>query len=220
MNRQEAEALLPWHVAGSLSADEAQAVQAFIDSGQLDPGDIAELQTFAQEVRSVHVDEPAYNPALLDSVLARLDEVPQESILLTSQNDAQPGFFARLREQLQWSLTPAPARWAMGAQFAIVAGLVGLLTVGAGESTTEVISETVAGPQMTREAVFQVGFESTVTAARLSDSLNAVGLEIVGGPSAMGFYLLAPVDETAALAELEAALDATGITVLLQPAPK
>jgi hypothetical protein len=43
MNRQEAQELLPWFVAGTLNEDESRAVQAFIDSGEISKAELNEL---------------------------------------------------------------------------------------------------------------------------------------------------------------------------------
>lgn len=81
MTRQEALELLPWHVAGSLSSAESQAVQAFIDSGGIDSGALAEFTLLAGELGTEAASEPAYRSGLLDDVLARLDEPPQAAAL-------------------------------------------------------------------------------------------------------------------------------------------
>ncbi|MEM6709632.1 MAG: hypothetical protein AAF648_12685 [Pseudomonadota bacterium] len=219
MNRQEAEALLPWHVAGTLSVEEAQAVQAFIDSGEIDAAEIHSLEEFATEIRRVDDDEPAYNPALLDNVMARLDEVPQESISLASNDaEAPAGFFERLLGSLQWSATPGAARWALGAQFAAITGLVVALVVNPGVSGDEVY-ETVAGPAPVAATLpaLSVGFEEGVTEAELRALLTGFDLEIVGGPSTIGLYQIAPRAEGVDLAALAAKLEASTVVLFASP---
>ena len=69
MNRREAQELLPWHIAGTLSAEESQVVQAFIDSGEISSSEVEELSMFAETVASVGEQEPVYNPAILQRAI-------------------------------------------------------------------------------------------------------------------------------------------------------
>lgn len=196
MNRQEAEALLPWHIAGTLSADEAKAVQAFIDSGEIAEAECNELKFVAAEVARVADDEPAYNPQLLDRVLTQLDTVPQEAIAepVLEVSATRPGLLDRLRDALQWQATPTTARWALGAQFALVAALAVLLAAGPQQTVESVDGayETVADTSSGAPAAsFVVAFSADVTLAGVAAELERLELQIVGGPSAIGFYELA-----------------------------
>ena len=86
MNRLEAEQLLPWFVAGSLDSAEADAVQAFIDSGEIPQSQLEELALFAESVAETGAEEPAYDPAILTRAMQQLDQLeqaqPDEPLLL------------------------------------------------------------------------------------------------------------------------------------------
>ncbi|MEM1437311.1 MAG: hypothetical protein AAGG11_24910 [Pseudomonadota bacterium] len=219
MNRQEAEALLPWHLAGTLSADEAQAVQAFIDSGEIAEAELNELKFIAAEVAEVTPSEPSYNPQLLDRVLTQLDTVPQEAIAEpvaeVAPAAAPPGWLDRLRTALQWQATPTTARWALGAQFALVAALAVLVAAGPQQAVAPGKGgyDTVAAPGTAPiTASFSVEFAAAATTSEISGALERLDLQIVGGPSSIGLYELAApaaADLDALRLELEAAPSVT-----------
>ena len=68
MNRQEAEELLPWFVAGALDAEETRAVQAFIDSGEISAEELESVSALATTVAASAADEPAYDPGILSAL--------------------------------------------------------------------------------------------------------------------------------------------------------
>lgn len=231
MNRQEAEELLPWFVAGTLDAVEAQAVQAFIDSGEIDPAELAELAFLNESVAAPGAEEPAYNPELLQRALRQLDGVeqtrpaglpdrlakPDSSSDPATRPQAPAGGIARLLERLQWSLTPPLARIAIAAQFALLLGLVAALTLGGGagdgmdEGGFEVVSGAVAGD-------FTIAFTPAATAEQIGQLLRQQNASIVAGPSALGIYTLA-VPPGAAKNEVLDALQASPATRFVQLVP-
>lgn len=222
MNRQEAEALLPWFVAGTLDPEEAEAVQAFIDSGEISQDELTELAVLAETVTERSATEPAYDPAIVQRAASRLDGVPQdarEAPLVvperpsSSSEPESPGLFERLLERLQWSMTPPLARVAIGAQFALLLGLAVLVGLGDSGETTY---ETVAGPDATR-ADFTISFAAGATEADIRALLLDTNTVIVDGPSALGLYRLRS-DSTADLDEMRERLTASPLTTFVQPA--
>ncbi|MGD8417667.1 MAG: hypothetical protein PVH91_11455, partial [Pseudomonadales bacterium] len=206
MNRREAEELLPWFVAGTLSEEEAQAVQAFIDSGDISTEELAELAVFAETVAEPAPGEPAYNPAVLKKALAQLDgitqEAPEPPLVVgevgrdrgaagrATERDETPGLLRRLLDALQWSATPPLARVVVAGQFALLLGLaliVGMQTRDSGE----VVSETVAGESAALGADFSVSFAPGISEADVRTLLLKHRVSIVGGPSALGIYQIA-----------------------------
>ena len=73
MNKQEAQELLPWFVAGTLSAEESRAVQAFVDSGEIASGELDEYALFAEAVQEQTEHEPVFRQTLLNDVMQQLD---------------------------------------------------------------------------------------------------------------------------------------------------
>ena len=77
MNRREAEQLLPWYVAGALSPEETAGVDALIAAGEISPQMLEQLGVLRESVLEVGAEEPSYDPAILERVMARLDAAPQ-----------------------------------------------------------------------------------------------------------------------------------------------
>lgn len=238
MNRQEAEELLPWFVAGTLDEDEAKAVQAFIDSGEIAREELDALQMVADTVAVPGADEPVYDPAILRRVMGQLDgvtqEAPQEPLVVGeagaslthgatgagsrgagSRSEDQPGLIQRILTLLQWSATPPLARVLVAAQFALLLGLV-MVVAGRDGAPREVISETVAGPVAAQTAAYTLSFSAGASEAEVRALLLANGMSIVAGPSALGIYHVA-IPEDADPAALAAALSTSELVVFLQP---
>lgn len=226
MNLREAEALLPWYVAGTLDAEEAQAVKAFIDSGAIPPAALTELDELQAEVAS-DSHEPAYDPAILNRVMAQLDAIPQEApaedpLVVLGERGAGPtssdgsegltGYFRRLADRLGWSQTPAFARVAVGAQFLLVLGLAAALLFGDG-TPADTEYATVAGPERGDLAIV---FAPGATESDIRTLLRGRALRLVDGPSALGVYRVDAPDE-ADLAALQQALRESPLVQVVTP---
>jgi len=230
MNRQEAEALLPWYVAGALSREEMQAVQVFLDSGEISAAELEELRFVGNALAEPGPEEPGYDPQILERVLGSLDEVPQdapagdEPMVVVRERQkrrrsAEPrtdGWLSGLRDRLQWSMTPPLARIAIGAQFALLVGLATALALGGSEEAEpagyEVVSGAVGGD-------YTLTFAPGVTEAQVRALLLEERASIVAGPSAIGLYTIAfdpEVDTRAAAARIQT----SGLVTFLQPAPQ
>ena len=158
---------MPWFVAGTLSDEEAQAVQAFIDEGGISSTELDTLRALSATVVERHAEDPVYNPAILKRAMGQLKTVvqdPPQVPLVVSEAASATGirasitdFLQRLREGLQWSATPPMARFALIGQLALVLGLAAF--VGSQQlGNTEVISTTVAGTDVQQSADFTLAF--------------------------------------------------------------
>lgn len=221
MNRQEAQELLPWFVAGTLNEQEARAVQAFIDSGEISNAELDELNMFAVAVDEQTADEPAYNPAILNNAMAQLDATQQEAAdepLVVSEAESQrPGFFASLLERLQWSQTPSMAKLAMGAQFAAVLALAIAVAMPGGQDTSEAAYEVVSGSATALQADLTIAFAPDTSEAAARALLLELDAQIVAGPNSLGMYSIAlPADTD--LAQTQTQLSADALITYVQPA--
>ncbi len=232
MNRREAEELLPWFVAGTLPEDEHQAVQAFVDSGEISKAELEEVALFAETVSERGADEPAYNPALLKNALDQLDGVTQEAPevpLVVGEVGAnsgargqagqeRPGLLSRLLDNLQWSLTPPMARLAIAGQFALLLGIA-VLVATTDAPPTDSGYETVSGSASTPQADLSITFAPGIGEADARALLLEHGLQIVAGPSALGLYQLA-APEVADVPALASTLVADPRVIFAQPVPQ
>lgn len=229
MNREEAQALLPWYVAGALSREEMQAVQAFVDNGEISAAEVDVMRVVGSAIIEPGPEEPRYDPQILARVLDQLDDVPQdahdgdEPMVVVRERQAReaatrragPGWFERLRERLQWAATPPLARAAIAAQFALLLGLTVALTLSDAPNE-EAGFETVSGRAV---GDYTLTFAPGVTEAQVRTLLLEERASIVAGPSAIGLYTIVlddGVDADAAARRLQA----SGIVTFLQPAPQ
>ncbi len=221
MNRQEAQELLPWFVAGTLNEQETRAVQAFIDSGEITSTELDELNMFATAVNEQTADEPEYNPAILNKAMAQLDATPQDAIeepLVVGEAEPQRGgFFANLLDRLQWSQTPSMAKLALGAQFAAVLALAVAVAVPGGQDMGGAYYEVVSGTNPALAADFNIAFAPDTTETAVRELLLELDAQIVAGPNSLGMYGIALPAETD-LAQLQAQLNSNALVTYVQPA--
>ena len=191
MTRQEAEDLLPWFVNGTLSHEESRAVQAFIDSGEISHQEVEEVRLFAETIQEQSAEEPAFNPAILDGVMAKLDTVEQEvvdaPVIVQEPRQETEGFFARLFGGFAW---PPMAKLAVAGQFTVLVALSAALltTGGAGEEDHVTVSGTL-------DVDVQIVFAPTTTEAQIRELLISVEGVIVDGPSSLGIYHIDLADD-------------------------
>jgi len=219
MNRQEAQELLPWFVAGTLNEAEARAVKAFIDSGEISKAELDELSLFAEAVNEQSADEPAYNPAILHNAMAQLDATPQEAaaepLVVGEAAPARGGWFARLTERLQWSQTPGFAKLAMGAQFAALLALA-VVIAAPGADSNRGAYEVVSGTPQTLQADLDIAFAPNVSEAAIRELLLGLEAQIVAGPNSLGMYAIA-LPEASNLDVIQEQLGASPLTLFVQP---
>lgn len=228
MNKREAQELLPWFVAGSLSADESRAVQAFIDSGEIKQGELEEFALFAEAVNEQTVDEPEFRPELLSEVMSQLDAVEQVQadpavvVQESGQQETQSeGLWQKIQSAIadfQWSLTPPLAKVAMAGQFALVIALGALLLMQP-DTQQDAAYGTVSGSSSVGQADLTLAVSATATEAQLRVLLTELDAQIVGGPDSLGMYKI-DLPESADLAATLAALQANALVTFAQPVAK
>lgn len=224
MNRQEAEALLPWYVAGALSREEMQAVQGFVDSGEISAARLEELRIVGNALAEPGQEVPRYDPQILARVLGSLDDVPQDApegdtplVVVKERRNRRAsadGWFVELRDRLQWTTIPSLARITIGAQFALLLGLAAALALDGSEEAEPAGFEVVSGAM---RGDYTLTFAPGVTEAQLRALLLEERGSIIAGPSAIGLYTIAfdpEVDASAAAVRIQA----SGLVTFLQAA--
>jgi anti-sigma factor RsiW len=163
--RRQVELLLPFWVNGSLTAAEATAVKAAVSSD-------SELRAQADALRTLRRKLQAHAP----------EDSPGDLGL------------ARLQRAITAETAPRPARWRPSVAAAIAATLagVGVYTLAPDRNVTGDFFTQASGDA---GQVLAVSFRHDATEAQISGLLLARGLVIVDGPSALGLYRLAPVNE-------------------------
>lgn len=232
MNKQEAEELLPWFVAGTLDEEEARAVQAFIDNGEINTEELEELGRFARTVSERQASEPDYDPAILRKAMSQLDGITQEAPEVpvvvgevgsdggaggrVHTPDDGPGLIQRILDALQWSATPPMARVVLAGQFALLFGLAVMIASGPSETLPETGYGTVSGSQTALGVDLSLSFVPGTTEADLRALLLEHQISIVSGPSALGLYQAA-APEGSDIDVLVATLDANPLVLYVQP---
>lgn len=223
MKLSEAEELLPWCVAGTLSEEEARLVQAFIDSGDIPQEKVEALRQLADGVEAQVDNEPAYNPAILQRVMTQLDDIVQEKgetekVLQnsTSKITVKPNLFERIATFMQWSLTPSWAKMTMAVQFSLLVAAVVAFSVSNKGSPTDGGFVTASGDT---SGDLTVAFSPNASEADIRALLQQYHANIVAGPTALGMYTIDLADDTD-IAATQAALQANAITTLVQPVQK
>ena len=201
MTLTEAEELLPWAIAGTLSEDEARAVQAFIDSGEISPEQIAELEFLADTVQTVAAEEPQFNPAVIKNIVAKVDSVPQIKVAVPDfQRQARAvektGWLQKVADFLQLSLTPTWAKVTIAAQLSLIVGAVAIYYTQDQTTSNPNYGTAGGGPIKLGAGDFSVIFAPTSTAADIGNLLNEYHLTIVAGPSSIGAYTVAAEKNT------------------------
>ncbi|UGQ46915.1 zf-HC2 domain-containing protein [Massilia endophytica] len=204
-SREEAhlavQALLPWHVAGTLSAAEQAQVRRHLE-------ECAVCQEDAALQRLMMAAEPGPPPGLdmdraMERMMARVDAAPAP----VPQRSAAPSLIQRLRGLLGEG---AWRNWALAAQFAVIAILgLGLMRPASESSYRALGSGAVAAPQLI------VIFKPDARLADVQQLLQDAGARIVDGPTVTGAYLV-DVDEKRA-APLLASLRADPAVTLAEP---
>lgn len=198
---QELQALLPWHVAGTLSGPEQALVRRHLEQ-------CAACRLDADLQRRLMQAEPA-PPAGLDPeralgrLMARVDALPGAA----PGRPAAASPLARLRAAFgggDWR------NWALAAQCFVIAGLVLAWTQSAPEPAYRALgSGDAAAPELI------VVFKPDARLADVQQLLGQRGGRIVDGPTVTGAYLL-DVDKAQAGALL-AALRANPSVQLAEP---
>jgi hypothetical protein len=199
--RQDIEALLPWHAAGTLSRRDAQRVEQALASDQ----DLARQYAAVREelAETIRLNESLGAPSAraMEKLFAAIDA------------EAAPRRSRSLNLSARWAefmagFSPRTLAWSAGAaalaivlQAAVITGVM-IKDRGAG---FEIASH---GQQVTAPGSFAlVRFAPEATAADITRFLEANKLTVVGGPATGGMYRIrvadanAPKDEVARVME-------------------
>lgn len=178
--RQDIEALLPFYVNGTLDQDERARVDAALADDTSLAAQARALSALRDQMKAEDID---YSPG--DFGLARL----------TREIDAE-------------TVQPAQSRAGFLGGFALAAALAlaAFLSVTRLMTPPEPVYEQASGDA----AALSVIFQPDVTQEQMTELMLELGLVIVDGPSALGIYRVAPLDErdlTALASSLRAADD-------------
>jgi anti-sigma factor RsiW len=180
--RSELENLLPWHAAGTLSAREAQSVEAALAR---DPELKRRFELVREELaQTIHLNETLGAPSAraMTELFAKIDAEPKRQVA-PSLNIG-----ARIREFFG-ALSPRTLAWSAGAaalaivlQAAVIGGIA-LREQSAGYQTAS-----VAGAASGDGSYALIRFQPQATAADITRFLETNKLSIAGGPAAGGLY--------------------------------
>lgn len=200
--REEIEALLPWHAAGTLTPSEAQRVEAALAA---DPDLRRSYQQAVDELGAAVDDNlalgtPSSRP--MDKLFAAIDAEPRPARARATD------LWARLSD-LVASLSPRTLVWATAAAalvIAVQAGVIGSGLVRGGKAPAQYATASVASAPAAPGTYALVQFAPKATAAQIGKLLRAKDAVIVDGPTADGLYRLRvaraalPADQRNALA--------------------
>ena len=174
--RREIEELLPFYLNGTLEGAELAEVEAAVAS---DPALAGELE-FLRAVRDDVKSRPAQQSPGEFGLARLMKEVGDE------KPAAKPAGVSRI-----WQYAAAAAVALVVAQSALLVTAPEKMVQLAGGSI-----EPYSGPTLV------VAFKETATEGEIRKLLTDFGMEIVGGPSALGLYLVSVYDEDATDAAL------------------
>ena len=178
----EIEELLPWHAAGTLSAREAQSVEAALER---DPELKRRYELVREELaQTIHLNETLGAPSAraMTELFAKIDAEPKRRAAPSLNLGARMAAFFD-------SLSPRTLAWSAGAaalaillQAAVIGGIV-LKEQGPGYQTAS-----VSGAANGDGSFALVRFQPQATAADVTRFLEANKLSIAAGPAAGGLY--------------------------------
>ena len=185
--------LLPWYANGSLGELEAARVVSHLEDCEVCREELGRCNELGEAVAARC--EPEWSPGdeNLQRVLARISE----------QEGGKASWLERLRERLDWQGIPQPARWALVAQVAAIAGLV--LALGISRTPPPAAYETLSSgaPASGQRPRVQLVFAPDLSHADVRAIVTGVDGSIVSGPSPRGVYELALPDAEALAEGLE-----------------
>ncbi|MBK5961363.1 hypothetical protein CCR97_24615 [Rhodoplanes elegans] len=208
LDRAALEEMLPWHAAGTLSREEAEAVEQALAR---DPELAQRFELVCEEMaETVHLNESLGAPSAraMDRVLAAIaaEEGP-------ARRPRAAGFLARLTGVLD-ALSPRTLAWA-GAAAALVivvqASVIAGLSLAPQESgKLEMASyEGSAGPTAEATGTFAlIRFQPQASAAEVTHLLETRRVAIVDGPKPGGLFKVRLSDQTLDEAEIGRAIAA------------
>jgi anti-sigma factor RsiW len=188
--------LLPWYANGTLDEGERRTVEEHAERCAGCREEIAADRRLGEALGQEEIAAPAPHPAQLARLMERLDapsgaEEPAEPVRL----------LARLRALL--GDTPAPVRWALAAQLALVVGVLGFAGLGglSGRGSRPAAAapasfRTLSSPDPETAAAapdtvrLRVMFAEQTPERQIRELVLGLGGRIAGGPSPLGAYVV------------------------------
>jgi anti-sigma-K factor RskA len=180
--RSEIEDLLPWHAAGTLSAREAQSVEAALAR---DPELARRYELVREELaQTIHLNETLGAPSAraMAELFAKIDAEPKRHAAASRR------LGARVRDFFS-SLSPRTLAWSAGAaalaivlQAAVIGGIV--LT----EQSRSYQTASVSGMPSGEGSYALIRFQPQASAVDITRFLQTNKLSIAGGPVPGGLY--------------------------------
>ena len=188
---QECWELLPWYANGTLSGRDLDVVTGHLAGCAACAEEVSRCRDLAVAVVSGSPGmEPARSAERLARVLARIDAIE-------AAGAGSSGWRERLRERLDglrelFQSTPAPARWALTVQGALVVLLVAVSAWQLALAANSPYHTLASGSQVTGrgQAQIHVVFNENTTEREIRALLEQIGGRIVDGPSTVGAYTI------------------------------
>jgi len=189
MDREEAEALLPWYAAALLDESEAEKIAALLET---DPG-LARQLALIEEDRQAAIAAsealPTPRPGATERFMARLDAEERLARQRSGGGAVSPGLIARFGGFFQ-SLSPRQVAFAAVLLLAVVIGQAAIITgqMAGQEGAGGFRTASSDGPAQAAGPAFLVAFQPDASIAEMADFLAAHDARIVAGPLAGGLF--------------------------------
>jgi hypothetical protein len=182
----EIELLLPWHAAGTLSARDAQRVEAAL----ADDPELAQRYELVREElgQTIELNETLGAPSarVMADLLAKINAEParRPALSVTLAARVREFFASRSPRTLAWSASAAAL--AIVLQAGVIAGVMLKDHGGSRSETFETASALMTAPGDGSYAMIR--FQPQANIADITQFLEENKLSIIGGPAAGGLY--------------------------------
>lgn len=197
---EETSLLLPWYVNGTLEPDERALVEIHLSECGECAAEGNELRRMKAAVVQAIEDEPVPSLPPLTRIRARVEEEKEVRLSRRARFDS------RLASLLQRRPVPVLITALLVVQFAVIAGLTGVLFFAPRHTGVEPMS----GPGVLERGIpaprIQIAFQATASEPAIRGLLHQIHGRIVDGPSAKGTYRVEVLLPSGDPAELEGLL--------------